>query len=267
MRIVILGAGSVGTNLHHAFSLKGIKTELIHARPLTAPQPPEGGDVPEADVYIYAIADQALREVVSKIHAPKALHLHTSGTMPIEVFGEDKPHSGILYFFQSFSREVLIDEWSGIPCFISGRNIDDIAAIYSLAQTLTSRIYEANQHDRERLHIAGVFANNYTNLMYRIAADILQDTQIPFEALLPLIDNTAAKVHKMKPADAQTGPAQRGDKAVMEHHLEVLSNAQCTIHNSQFTMHNSQLGDGFTAEEKVAVYQALAALIGKGQNH
>ena len=92
MRIVILGAGSVGTNLHHAFSLKGIKTELIHARPLTAPQPPEGGDVPEADVYIYAIADQALREVVSKSHAQKALHLHTSGTMPIEVFGEDKPH-------------------------------------------------------------------------------------------------------------------------------------------------------------------------------
>ena len=265
MRIVILGAGSVGTNLHHAFSLKGIKTELIHARPLTAsqppeggeaPQPPKGGDVPEADVYIYAIADQALREVVSKIHAPKALHLHTSGTMPIEVFGEDKPHSGILYFFQSFSREVLIDEWSGIPCFISGRNIDDIAAIYSLAQTLTSRIYEANQHDRERLHIAGVFANNYTNLMYRIAADILQDTQIPFEALLPLIDNTAAKVHKMKPADAQTGPAQRGDKAVMEHHLDVLKAPQ-----------PPKGGDGFSAEEKVAVYQALAALIGKGQNH
>ena len=255
MRIVILGAGSVGTNLHHAFSLKGIKTELIHARPLTAPTG-EAVRLPEADVYIYAIADQALREVVSKIHAPKALHLHTSGTMPIEVFGEDKPHSGILYFFQSFSREVLIDEWSGIPCFISGRNIDDIAAIYSLAQTLTSRIYEANQHDRERLHIAGVFANNYTNLMYRIAADILQDTQIPFEALLPLIDNTAAKVHKMAPADAQTGPAQRGDKAVMEHHLEVLKAPQ-----------PPKGGDGFTAEEKVAVYQALAALIGKGQNH
>ena len=277
MRIVILGAGSVGTNLHHAFTLKGIKTELIHARPLTDPTAERSYSeavlqqsgptatrsysnavrLPEADVYIYAIADQALREVVSKIHAPKALHLHTSGTMPIDVFGEDKPHSGILYFFQSFSREVLIDEWSGIPCFISGRNIDDIAAIYSLAQTLTSRIYEANQHDRERLHIAGVFANNYTNLMYRIAADILKDTQIPFEALLPLIDNTAAKVHKMKPADAQTGPAQRGDQAVMEHQIEVLSKQ----------VPSTKEGDGFTAEEKVAVYQALAALIGKGQNH
>ena len=273
----------MGTNLHHAFSLKGIKTELIHARPLTDPTAERSYSeavlqqsgptaersysnavrLPLADVYIYAIADQALREVVSKIHAPKALHLHTSGTMPIEVFGEDKPHSGILYFFQSFSREVLIDEWSGIPCFISGRNIDDIAAIYSLAQTLTSRIYEANQHDRERLHIAGVFANNYTNLMYRIAADILQDTQIPFEALLPLIDNTAAKVHKMKPADAQTGPAQRGDKAVMEHHLEVLEK----LRKTNYELRIEDNSDSFNSKELCAVYQALAALIGKGQNH
>ena len=70
------------------------------------------------------------------------------------------------------------------------------------------------------------------------------------------IDNTAAKVHKMKPADAQTGPAQRGDQAVMEHQIEVLKAPQ-----------PPKGGDGFTAEEKVAVYQALAALIGKGQNH
>ena len=173
MKIVIIGAGSVGTNLHHALESKGIRAELIHARPLTA-NPPTAEPIPQADVYIYAIADHALREVISKVYAPKALHLHTSGSMPIEVFGEDKPHAGVLYFFQSFSREVLIEDWSGIPCIIEGRNIDDIAAIYSLAQCLTSRIYEAGQHDRERLHIAGIFANNYSNLMYRIAAEVLK---------------------------------------------------------------------------------------------
>ena len=225
MKIAIIGAGSVGTNLHHAFALKDVRTELIHARPLTAEQPddPQNHQTVEGfDVYIYAVADQALREVIAKIDAPKALHLHTSGSMPIEVFGEDKPHSGIMYFFQSFSRDVMIDDWSGIPCFISGHNIDDIAAIYSLAQTLTSRIYEVNQHDRERLHVAGVFANNFSNLMYRIAAEILRDTQIPFEALLPLIDRTAEKVHTLPPKEAQTGPAQRMDREVIMKHLAVL---------------------------------------------
>ena len=255
----------MGTNLHHALELKGIRAELVHARPLTAaPQPPEGGEkgvtgVPTADCYIYTVVDHVLEEVVSKIHAPQALHLHTSGTMPIDVFKEDKPHAGILYFFQSFSRENLIDDWSGIPCFIEGRNIDDIAAIYSLAQCLTDRIYEANQHDRERLHIAGVFANNYTNLMYRIAAEVLQDTEIPFEALLPLIDQTAAKIHTMKPKDAQTGPAKRGDLKVMKHHLEVIVSSRKTA--------DEPLKDAFSPEEIAEVYQVLARLIAKGQNH
>lgn len=227
MKIVIIGAGSVGSNLHHAFELKGIRTELVHARPLTA-DPDAVKALPEADVYIYTVADHALAEVVSKVNAPKALHVHTSGSMPKEVFGDDKLHAGILYFLQSFSREVLIDDWSGIPCFIEGRNIDDVAAIYSLAQTLTSRIYETKQEDRERLHIAGVFANNYTNLMYRIAAELLKGTSIPFEALLPLIDMTAAKVHKMAPKDAQTGPAKRNDVEVIVKHVRELQKIKDT---------------------------------------
>ena len=248
MKIAIIGAGSVGTNLHHGFELKGVKTELIHARPLTAEQPSDqmvnSQMVNGYDVYIYTVADHALRDVVAKVDAPKALHLHTSGSMPIEVFGADKPHAGILYFFQSFSRTQLIEEWGNIPCFVEGKNIDDLAAVYSLAQTLTSCIYEATQRDRERLHIAGIFANNYTNLMYRIAAELLRDTQIPFQALLPLIDNTAAKVHLVSPKEAQTGPAQRGDEAVIAHHLEVL---QTTPYGG--------------------LYQELAALIWKAQNH
>ena len=232
MKIVILGAGNVGTNLHHALELKGVNAILHSSRQL--------GDLPDADCYIYAVADNALREVVSTVHAPKALHLHTSGTMPVEVFGEDKPHAGVLYFFQSFSKSSLIDDWSGIPVFIEGKNIDDIAAIYTLAPMLSNHIYECSQRDRERLHVAGVFANNFTNLMYCMAKDILSDTQIPFAALLPLIDQTAAKVHSLAPKDAQTGPAKRHDENVMAHHLEVLKN-----------------------QEQKEVYQLLSRLIAK----
>ena len=246
MKIAIIGAGSVGSNIHHAFELKGIQTELVHARPLTA-DPSAVEALPSADVYIYTVVDTVLAEVVSKVNAPKALHLHTSGSMPMTVFGDDKPHAGVLYFLQSFSREVLIDDWSGIPCFIEGRNIDDVAAIYSLAQNLTSRIYECTQRDRERLHVAGVFANNFSNLMYRMAADILRETQIPFEALLPIIDQTAAKVHNLTPEQAQTGPAKRGDVAVMNHHLEVLQQAA--------------VGGKFTAKEKEQVYSLLSQLL------
>lgn len=179
-----------------------------------------------ADVYIYAVRDEALAEVVAQVHVPeRALHLHTSGTMPMAVFGEDKPHAGIFYPFQTFSKAHLIEDFSTVPIFFEARGIDDVSAVYSLALTITSHVYEANQHDRERLHVAGVFANNFSNLMYTLAADILRDTHIPFSALLPLIDETAAKVHTLSPHDAQTGPARRGDENVMQHHLSLLTTA------------------------------------------
>ena len=220
MRIAIIGNGNVATSLQAAFSKKGIDASMISSRELTSGvcEP-----LPEADVYIYAVRDEALREVIAAVHTPaRAVHVHTSGTVPISVFGEDKPHCGILYPFQTFSKAQPIDDFTDIPLFIEAKNIDDVAAVYTLALTLSPRVIEASQADRERLHVAGVFANNFTNCMYRMAADILKGTSIPFSVLLPLIDQTAAKVHALAPKDAQTGPAVRDDEHVIRHHIELL---------------------------------------------
>ena len=247
MNIVLIGQGNVATNLHHAFALKGLRTRMVSSR---------GGldSLPAADVYIYAVRDEALLQVVQKIaeeskkpintHLCTALHLHTSGTMPISVFGDALPHAGIMYFFQTFSKAELIDDFSQIPVFVEGKQIDDLSAIFTLAQTLTPRVYEASQHDRERLHVAGVFANNFTNHMYAIAADILKDTHIPFQVLLPLIDQTAEKIRHLSPHDAQTGPAKRHDEQVMNHHLSLLTTPeqkQLYTLISQMIMQNHQL--------------------------
>jgi len=225
MKIVIIGRGNVATSLQAAFARKGIDAPMINSRELVNRQA-ERPELPEADVYIYAVRDEALQAVVNAVHAPaRAIHVHTSGTIPVTVFGADKPHSGILYPFQTFSKAQPIDDFSDIPLIIEGRNIDDVAAVYTLALTLSPRVIETSQADRERLHIAGVFANNFTNCMYRMAAEVLRGTQIPFSVLLPLIDLTAAKVHTLAPKDAQTGPAVRHDEQVIRHHLELLSTA------------------------------------------
>ena len=224
MNIVIIGQGNVATNLDYAFRKKGIACQMVSSR--------EGLDqLPPATVYIYSVKDEALSEVVAQVKGKeKALHLHTSGTMPITVFGADKPHAGIFYPFQTFSKARLIEDFSTIPVFFEARGIDDISAVYSLALTITSHVYEATQYDRERLHVAGVFTNNFTNLMYTMAAELLKNTHIPFSALLPLIDETAAKIHNMAPLDAQTGPARRGDENVMNHHMSLLNEEQRNIY-------------------------------------
>lgn len=224
MNIVIIGQGNVATNLDYAFRKKGVDCQMVSSR--------EGLDqLPPANVYIYAVRDEALPDVVAQVvGVGKSLHLHTSGTMPITVFGDDKPHAGIFYPFQTFSKARVIEDFSTVPVFFEARGIDDISAVYSLALTITSHVYEASQQDRERLHVAGVFTNNFTNLMYTMAAELLKSTHIPFSALLPLIDETAAKIHSMAPRDAQTGPARRGDENVMNHHMQLLNEEQREIY-------------------------------------
>ena len=224
MNIVIIGQGNVATNLDYAFRKKGVACQMVSSR--------EGLDrLPAANVYIYAVRDEALPSVVAQVvGVEKSLHLHTSGTMPITVFGEDKPHAGVFYPFQTFSKSRVIEDFSTVPIFFEAKGIDDISAVYSLALAITSRVYETSQHDRERLHVAGVFANNFTNLMYTMAAELLQNTHIPFKALLPLIEETAAKIHTLSPCDAQTGPARRGDENVMNHHLSLLTEQQRQVY-------------------------------------
>ena len=220
MNIVIIGRGNVASNLDYAFRKKGVACQMVSSR--------EGLEyVPAANVYIYAVKDQALPQVAAQVvNKEKSLHLHTSGSMPMSVFGADKPHAGVFYPFQTFSKARLIEDFSTVPVFFEARGIDDISAVYSLALTITSHVYETTQHDRERLHVAGVYACNFTNLMYTLAAELLKDTHIPFSALLPLIDETAAKIHSLAPRDAQTGPARRGDENVMKHHLDILPTAE-----------------------------------------
>ena len=216
MNIIIIGQGNVATNLHHAFTKRGVACQMVSSR--------QGLDqLPHANVYIYAVKDEALAAVVAQVKGKeKAMHLHTSGSMPISVFGADKPHAGIFYPFQTFSKARVIEDFSTVPVFFEARGIDDISAVYSLALSITNHVYETTQHDRERLHVAGVYACNFTNLMYTMASELLQNTHIPFSALLPLIDETATKIHALRPCDAQTGPARRGDENVMTHHLDLL---------------------------------------------
>jgi len=221
MRIVIIGRGNVAVNLELAFRRQGVNVEMRSSREGLEDIPPQ------TDVCIYAVRDAALAEVVSRVSLPaRVLHLHTSGTMPLSVFGTDKPHAGILYPFQTLSKERPVEDFTRIPVFVEARGIDDVSAVCSLALMLTPHVYEATGQERERLHAAGVFASNFPNLLYAMAAELLQGTHIPFKTLLPLIDETAAKIHDLTPAEAQTGPARRHDTEVMRHHLALLPDGE-----------------------------------------
>ena len=107
MNIVIIGQGNVAINLDYAFRKKGVACQMVSSR--------EGLDqLPSANVYIYAVKDEALAAVVAQVRGKeRAMHLHTSGSMPISVFGDDKPHAGVFYYtdlslYNSSSYSIII---------------------------------------------------------------------------------------------------------------------------------------------------------------
>lgn len=224
MKIQIIGRGNVGTNMQAAFLRQGIQVDMVSGHTLE-------GLRTDANIYIYCVRDTVLSEVVQAVHvSPDALHVHTSGTMPVSVFGDDKPHAGVLYPLQTFSKSRIIEDFTEIPVFVEARQTDDLAAIYTLAQNITSHVYEVKQSEREKLHTCGVLVNNFPNALYAMAAELLESVHIPFQVLLPLIDETAAKVHTMAPREAQTGPAVRGDKVVMDKHKSLLTKEDAELY-------------------------------------
>ena len=240
--MIILGSGNMATNLAHAFTKAGVRIDCIyshrldHARELAekvgVEQYTDSLKVVQSlfekrianQVVLYCLKDSVLREVLEQIDAPEALHLHTAGSMGVEVFeGTNKPHAGVLYPFQTLSKDRVLD-FAAIPVFVEAASKEDLPAIEGLAKQISQKVYEADSETRRRLHVAGVFANNFTNCMYAVAAEVLGPTGLPEDVLLSLIDETAAKVHTMPARQAQTGPAKRFDENVMRAHLALLDN-------------------------------------------
>lgn len=240
--IVLLGAGRVATHLVPALIEAGHRIVQIYSRTIDAARnlaSPLG--VPYTDnmeaittnasIYITCVADEALPSIAQRLvdranaAAPSPpLFLHTAGSVPMNLWQEaGAKHYGILYPLQTFSKERAVD-MREVALFVEGSDEDALHTIELLSHSISNKVYRADSSERALLHISAVFACNFTNAMYGIADQLLKQGGIPFDVLLPLIDETAAKVHTLAPHEAQTGPAVRGDNEVMQHHLARLTN-------------------------------------------
>lgn len=256
MKIVLIGAGNLATHLGKALRAAGhdmlqvfsrtmqsaeTLASLLDAEPLT--------DIAQvrddADVYIFSVKDSALVQLVAQLcrheadglgedgvvnalrKAKKGEHervfLHTAGSMPMSVFKGMAQHYGVLYPMQTFSKQREVD-FSIIPCFVEANDEFAQKQIEGLAREISGRVYLLSSEDRKYLHLSAVFACNFANHCYAISQELLEEHGIPFDVMLPLINETAAKVHEMKPKDAQTGPAVRYDENVIGKQSKLLEN-------------------------------------------
>ena len=243
MRIVFIGAGRLAYSLAPALREAGHDimqvysrtlasaqslAALVGAQPITDLHDVKGG----ADVYLFAVTDSSLPLLAQQLGALLRQHgaqdasvfLHTAGSIGMSVFQSCTAHYGVLYPMQTFSKGRRVD-LSVVPFFIEGNDPHAVRVSQAIAASVTDKVYALSSEDRKHLHLAAVFACNFANHCYQLSAEILTKHQIPFEVMLPLIDETAAKVRKLPPVQAQTGPAVRYDRGVMQAQLQMLADS------------------------------------------
>lgn len=235
MKIVFVGAGNLATNVARALKDAGHEITQVYSRTqasadaLASQVGAEAvsdldGVAREADIYIVSVKDGALSDVVARLcdGSRRGLFVHTAGSIPMSIFDGHAGRYGVFYPMQSFSKERLVD-FSVIPLFVEGSDDQTLQTALALADSIKAKAYPLSSADRQYLHVAAVFACNFANHCYALSAEVLQRHGIDFRVMLPLIDETARKVHQLTPVEAQTGPAVRNDMNVVTHHLDLLS--------------------------------------------
>ena len=233
-KVVLIGAGNVATHLGDALLRAGYQILQVYSRTevsasalskrLGTSYTTSLDDLRcDADVYIVALKDDVLQELLPLIVKGRehALFVHTAGSIPMQIWEGIANRYGVLYPMQTFSKQRKVD-WNEVSVFVEALQEQDLEMLKELANNLTPKVYEATSEQRKSLHIAAVFACNFSNHMYTLCDLLLSRQGLPFEVMLPLIDETTRKIHQLRPKDAQTGPAIRYDVNVMNKHLEML---------------------------------------------
>jgi predicted short-subunit dehydrogenase-like oxidoreductase (DUF2520 family) len=174
-------------------------------------------------IFIIATADEAIEEVVQEIVLPEdAILLHTSGSQPLTILGYAATQNlGVFYPLQTFSKDKKV-EFKEIPIFIESATPTTDKVLRAMGNALSKNVIPINSYERKALHIAAVFASNFTNHMLLVAQDIMKENSLSYDYLKPLIAEMINKSLSIGPENAQTGPARRGDLEILDKHVEFL---------------------------------------------
>lgn len=234
IKVVLIGAGNLGTNLGLALYREGFKVTQVYSRSLKsalelasklkASYATRIEDIiPDADVYFVAVADSAIKNVLDELPIGEdRFVVHTSGSTELSVFEPRFKNYGVMYPLMTFSKFKPM-KFDAIPLFIEANTPENQQYLFDLVRKLSTKVQILDSNQRMNLHVSAVFANNFVNHLLTISEDILKRNIIQFSVLEPLIQETIQKALKYSPKESQTGPAVRNDQGVLQKHTELLS--------------------------------------------
>jgi len=252
VKVVILGAGNIAQHLYTVFqNAATIDVVQVYNRSAKAlhyfqdvKTTTNLQDVLEADVYVIAVADDAIASLSNKLPFTDRLVVHTSGSASMHVLHK-KNRRGVFYPLQTFTKGTTVD-FSTIPLCLESQEKADFTLLQTIATAIGSTSYKISSEQRRALHVSAVFVNNFSNHLYRIAHEICEANNVPFKILHPLIQETAHKIQTLTPYMAQTGPAKRGDQKTINDHLAKLDK---DIHKEIYTLLTQSIAKTYGTEK------------------
>ncbi len=156
--------------------------------------------------------------------------VHSSGTAPL--VGSGSVPSAACWPVQSITAETAPD-WSNLQLVLEGSTPEAgqlllsyvsplIAGPNSTENYLPPKLVSATR-ERQLLHLAAVLVQNFSNVLWQHAADLLGANELNYTTLLPLMRNYLNKLEDTSPRLLQTGPAMRGDAATVALHRGLLA--------------------------------------------
>ncbi|KAA5539534.1 Rossmann-like and DUF2520 domain-containing protein [Adhaeribacter rhizoryzae] len=238
LRITLVGSGQVATHLGLAFAQAGHQVvgvysrQLAHAIVLANQLPPaiatnnlDFRNQPACDIYLVSVSDAAVASVIAEAQFPLGSYVvHTSGSLPVTVLARPdlELRTGVFYPIQTFSRNQPVN-LATTPIALEAAEPALTTLLQQLAASISQQVIFMAGPDRKKLHLAAVFACNFTNHLLGISREILLKNNLEPGLLNPLIRATLEKSFSADPFTVQTGPAMRGDANILQEHLQMLA--------------------------------------------
>jgi predicted short-subunit dehydrogenase-like oxidoreductase (DUF2520 family) len=257
-KIVLIGAGRVATQLGKALKSIDKKIVQVYSRTMESASrlAAELGSTPEtnltkidrnADLYLISVSDDAISEIAASLSLEGKIVAHTSGSVAMDTLKLVTSRHGVFYPLNTFSTTKAIN-LAHTPICIEAADKSTEEQLLALGRSISGDVRLINSEQRSMIHIAAVFACNFSNFMFVNAAEVLKNANVSFDILMPLINETVDKLKEISPEEAQTGPAFRNDLKVLEKHIGLLTKAKAKM--LIYKMLSDQINDFFKKKQQ-----------------
>jgi len=228
IHITIVGTGALARNLYHNFiESKKVALQIIGRSKeqldyfSNATTTTNFKSAQDSELIILAVSDTDVSICEELIGISERFIVHCAGSLALDVL--KSPNAGVLYPLQTFNIINIVD-LKRVPILIEATNESSLKYINNVAHIISSNVCQLNSQKRKEAHLAAIFANNFSNYLYGISKELLEEFDLPEDLLDELILQTAKNAIANHPKEIQSGPAKRNDVTAIKLHLDMIYN-------------------------------------------